>query len=359
MKRYLLIGVVVAVTVLAVLWINYDRGFIKTKAEPVVQKNSPRPIQGLVQEPIKIVSNESAVKETIKQLSQSGLPSLTNQQIQSYLTSNERDATCLVIGSRLSKNPELLREAVTRFSDNPVVQLEMALRGPTEEERKTALEAFKQHDPQNPLCDYLDSLTAFEQGDLSKAAGGLIQSLDSGTLQDYSLALASGTEAAYLSAGYNSTEAQLYALFDSAQRNQDTTGKMGVVADKLGELRNQYIKNNDMDAAEPTVAIGLDIGQKIQAQEKPSFLSSLVGIDIEVKILNQLDPLTPINSAGQTVETRLNQLNQQKNQLQSLVQKAQDLPISKMSDEQMKDYTQRLRSQGEVNATQWWLDQNK
>ena len=359
MKRYLLIGVVVSVVALAVLWINYDRKLNKSKKEIVIPQVSPRPITGLVQEPKKIISNESAIKETIIQLSQKGLPSLTSQQIQGYLTSNDRDATSLVIGSRLSKNSELLREAVTRFGDNPVVQLEMALRGPTQEERQAALDAFKQHDPQNSLCDYLDSLSAFERGDFSKAAGGLIQSLDSGTLQDYSLVLASGTEAAYLSAGYNSTEAQLYALFDSAQRNQDTTGKMGAVADKLGELRDQYIKNNDMDAAEPTVTIGLDIGQKIQSQGNPSFLSSLVGIDIEAKILNQLDPSTPINSVGQTAEARLAELNQQKNLLQTLVQKAQDLPISKMSDEQMKDYTRRLRSQGEVNATQWWIDQNK
>jgi hypothetical protein len=359
MKRYLFIGSVVSVVVLAVLWINYDRELNKPKSETLVLPHSPRPITGLIQEPKKNTSNESVIKETIKQLSQKGLPSLTNQQIQGYLTSNDRDATSLVIGSRLSKNPELLREAVTRFGDNPVVQLEMALRGPTPEERQAALDAFKTHDPQNSLCDYLDSLSAFERGDFSKAAGGLIQSLDSGTLQDYSLVLASGTEAAYLSAGYNSTEAQLYALFDSAQRNQDTTGKMGAVADKLGELRDQYIKNNDMEAAEPTVTIGLDIGQKIQSQGNPSFLSSLVGIDIEAKILNQLDPSTPINSVGQTTEARLTELNQQKNLLQTLVQKAQDLPISKMSDEQMKDYTQRLRSQGEVNATQWWIDQNK
>ena len=359
MKRYLLIGVVVSVVALAVLWINYDRKLNKSKKEIVTPQVSPRPITGLVQEPKKIISNESAIKETIIQLSQKGLPSLTSQQIQGYLTSNDRDATSLVIGSRLSKNPELLREAVTRFGDNPVVQLEMALRGPTQEERQAALDAFKQHDPQNSLCDYLDSLSAFERGDFAKAAGGLIQSLDSGTLQDYSLVLASGTEAAYLAAGYNSTEAQLYALFDSAQRNQDTTGKMGAVADKLGELRDQYIKNNDMDAAEPTVTIGLDIGQKIQSQGNPSFLSSLVGIDIEAKILNQLDPSTPINSVGQTAEARLAELNQQKNLLQTLVQKAQDLPISKMTDEQMKDYTQILRSQGEVSATQWWVNQNK
>jgi len=359
MKWFKVIAAILAVSVISViLWWPKDR-LGETKAESPVQKMSPRPITGLVQEPKKIISNESAIKETIIQLSQKGLPSLTSQQIQGYLTSNDRDATSLVIGSRLSKNPELLREAVTRFGDNPVVQLEMALHGPTQEERQAALDAFKQHDPQNSLCDYLDSLSAFERGDFSKAAGGLIQSLDSGTLQDYSLVLASGTEAAYLAAGYNSTEAQLYALFDSAQRNQDTTGKMGAVADKLGELRDQYIKNNDMDAAEPTVAIGLDIGQKIQSQEKPSFLSSLVGIDIESKILSQLDPTTPINSAGQTAETRLTELNQQKNLLQTLVQKVQDLPISKMSDEQMKDYTQKLRNQGEVNATQWWIDQNK
>ena len=359
MKWYQIIGVSLAVSVVSVLlwWPNDRLG--GTKSKVVVQKINPRPTQGLIQEPRAVITNESSIKDIIKQLSQNGLPTLTNQQIQGYLTSNDRDATCLVIGSRLSKNPELLREAVTRFGDNPVVQLEMALRGPTQEERQAALDAFKQHDPQNSLCDYLDSLSSFERGDFSKAAGGLIQSLDNGTLQDYSLVLASGTEAAYLSAGYTSTEAQLYALFDSAQRNQDTTSKVGALADKLGELRDQYIKNNDMDAAEPTVAIGLDIGQKIQAQEKPSFLSSLVGIDIESKILNQLDPLTPINSAGQTAEARLKELNQQKNQLQSLVQKAQDLPVSKMSDEQMKDYAQRLRSQGEVNATQWWLDQNK
>ena len=359
MKWYQIIGASLAVSILSFfLWRSNDRvGGTQSKTE--VKKITPRPIQGLVQEPKRTASSESVIKETISRLSQNGLPALTDQQIQGYLTSNERDATCLIVGSRLSKNPELLREAVARFGENPVVQLEMALRGPTQEERQLALQTFKQHDPQNPLCDYLDSFSAFERGDFSKAAGGLMQSLDSGTLQDYSLVLASGTEAAYLAAGYTSTEAQLYALFDSSQRNQDTTSKMGAVADKLGELRDQYIKNNDVDAAEPTVAIGLDIGQKIQSQENPSFLSSLVGIDIEAKILNQLDPLTPINPAGQTAEARLNELNQQKNLLQNLVQKVQDLPISKMSDEQMKDYTQRLRNQGEVNATQWWVNQNK
>lgn len=359
MKLYQIIGASLAVSILSFLlwWANDRLG--GTHSKPTVQKIAPRPIQGLSQEPQKTVASESVIKETINRLSQNGLPALSDQQIQGYLTSNERDATCLIVGSRLSKNPDLLREAVARFGENPVVQLEMALRGPTQEERQLALQTFKQHDPQNPLCDYLDSLSAFERGDFSKAAVGLIQSLDSGTLQDYSLVLASGTEAAYLAAGYNSTEAQLYALYDSAQRNQDTTGKMGAVANKLGELRDQYIKNNDIDAAEPTVTIGLDIGQKIQSQENPSFLSSLVGIDIEAKILNQLDPLTPINSAGQTAEARLGELNQQKNLLQNLVQKVQDLPFSKMSDEQMKDYTQRLRNQGEINATQWWVDQNK
>ena len=260
MNWYKIIGASLAVSFLSFLlwWPNNRLG--ETKPKAVVQKNTPRSIQGLVQEPKKIVSNEEAVKVTIKQLSQNGLPSLTDQQIQGYLTSNDRDATCLIVGSRLSKNPELLREAVARFGDNPVVQLEMALRGTNPEERQAALDSFKQHDPQNPLCDYLDSLNAFERGDFAKAAGGLIQSLDSGTLQDYSLVLASGTEAAYLAAGFSSTDAQLYALFDSAQRNQDTTGKMGAVANKLGELRDHYIKNNDIDGAEPTVAIGLDIG---------------------------------------------------------------------------------------------------
>jgi hypothetical protein len=108
-----------------------------------------------------------------------------------------------------------------------------------------------------------------------KQAVDLIQSLDSGTLQDYSLVLASGTEAAYLAAGYTSTESQLFALFDSAQRNQDTTSKLEAVANKIDNLRNEFIKNNDMDGAEPTVSIAISMGQKIQAQENPSFLSSL------------------------------------------------------------------------------------
>ena len=73
MKRYLLIGVVVAAAVLAVLWINYDGRVVKTKSEAVIPKNTPRPITGLVQEPIKTNSNESNVKEIIKQLSQNGL----------------------------------------------------------------------------------------------------------------------------------------------------------------------------------------------------------------------------------------------------------------------------------------------
>jgi hypothetical protein len=46
----------------------------------------------------------------------------------------------------------------------------MALHGSTPEERQTALQAFKEHDPQNPLCDYLDSFAAFEKGTFPKQA---------------------------------------------------------------------------------------------------------------------------------------------------------------------------------------------
>lgn len=360
MKRGIIIGLTLA-TLLGIGWVFnlQPKATQKLPEILITNKTKGRSIQGLTRNRNPVPTDDSLVREIIARLGKNGPPVLTAEQIQGYLISNDRDAMSLIVGSRLSKNPELLREAVQRFADNPLVQLEMTLHGTTPAERQDALAAFKIHDPQNPLCEYLDTALSFEKGDYAQATDGLLQSLDRGTLQDYSLVLSAGTEAAYLAGGYSPAESQIYALYDSAQRNKDTTEKLSGVADTLGNLRDQFIKNNDIDGAEPTVAVGLDIGQKIQAQDKPSFLSRLVGLEIEIKILGQLDPLTPVGPDGQSAVMRLDELNQQKNALQGLLQKTQDFPMDKMSDEQMKDYVQHVRNFGEIEAAQWWSNQNQ
>jgi uncharacterized protein YneF (UPF0154 family) len=94
MNRYQLIGIFLIVGLLAGWWVNHEKVSNKSKPQPADQKITPRPIQGLIQDSPKNIPSEVVIKDIIKQITQNGLPALSDQQIQGYITSNDRDATC-------------------------------------------------------------------------------------------------------------------------------------------------------------------------------------------------------------------------------------------------------------------------
>lgn len=284
-----------------------------------------------------------------EELAKNGPPQLSPEQLRDYLELAGRDAASLIVASRLAKDSAYLFEAAAQFPEDPLVQLEVALSpDATPEDKRLALEAFRNVSPDNALGDYLSAHLAFSQGDYAAAANGLIDSMDHGALADFSEQILAGTEQAYRSTGLDDLTAQLAAM---ASLTRPTLTPLREVSQHLDGLKDEFIKAEDFDAAEPAVIIGLNLGQKIQASA-PFLVDQLVGMSIERNFLVQLDPLTQAGPGGQTAEERLATLDQDRLAITTQTQAFAEV-APRMDAATAKEYFGRMRRDGELAAMKW------
>ncbi len=293
-------------------------------------------------------------QDVIAQFAKSGIPKLSSEQIELFLKEKKRGPDSLLAAYRLSQDVNYLHEAVRNFPNNSAVQLEAALRGPTVAERQQGIDAFKKLSPESPLGNYLQADFSFSQGDYATAAQGLSQTLSNGKLPDFSASLFQNTEGAFLVAGYSPIEAKVAALFAFNEDRIRSLTSLQNVSDNLSELRNQFIQQGDIDAAEPTVQMEISLGQRIQNQVNPALLNALVGQAIERRTLETLDPATPLGTNGETVQGRLAELTTKSQETGELLNSIQRYPIESMSAEELNHYTQHVQQEGEIGAIKWW-----
>ena len=337
-------------------WLNraqFQPAQVSTPAQEIVAPRSAPPVL------TNNATTETAKspQEIITQFAQSGAPKLSAGQIELFLQQKNRGADSLLAAYRLSQDPAYLKEAVKNFADNPAVQLEVALRASTATERMQGIDAFKKLSPDNPLGNYLQADLAFTQGDYASAAQGLSANLSNGTLPDFSAALFQNTESAYLSSGYTPIESKIAALFAFNEDRIRSLTSLQNVSDNLSELRNQFIQQGDIDAAEPTVQMEITLGQHIQNQVNPALLNALVGQAIERKTLESLDPSTPLGANNETVQSRLAELAIKSQEISGLLNSLQAYPIESMSADELNQYTQHVQQEGEIGALKWWAAQ--
>jgi len=334
-------------------WVNRSRLQPTTASAPAHEALVPRSAQPITSSSATTESPKSP-QEIIAQFVKSGAPKLSVEQIELFLKGKNRGADSLLAAYRLSQDPAYLREAIKNFEDNPAVQLEAALRAPTVEERRQGIEAFKKLSPDNPLGNYLQADLAFTQGDYANAAEGLSANLSNGTLPDFSASLFQNTESAYSSSGYTPIESKIAALFAFNEDRVRYLGSLQNVSENLTNLRNQFIQQGDIDAAEPTVQMEITLGQHIQNQVNPALLNALVGQAIERRTLESLDPATPLGSNNGTVQSRLDELATKGQEINVLLNSLQAYPIESMSPEELNQYTQHVQQDGEIGALKWW-----
>ncbi|MCX6919811.1 MAG: hypothetical protein NTX20_00575 [Verrucomicrobia bacterium] len=285
---------------------------------------------------------------TIKEILEGKVPQLNQLEIEAFLKNQGRTTINLLAASRLLNDLSFAREAAKADPNNPSAQLELALRGETPEEKSAAVAAFREAAPGNSLGDYLAAHQAFAAGDAGGAAAALIQSLDNPLFADYSQQLVAGSEQAYLDAGYEPTAAAGVAMLAlTIPRVQP----LMEVSKNLLSLQQEFIRTADFDTAEPTVIIGLTLGQRIQDQG-PYLIDQLMGVSIERKFLEQLDPLTQAGPGGQTAGERLDALDAKLMEMRSLTTAFTEKFAS--SDEPTQaQYLEKMKSEGELAAMRW------
>lgn len=114
-----------------------------------------------------------------------------------------------------------------------------------------------------------------------------------------------------------------------------------------------YQQSGDQTSHDTALQIAVDLGRRLDDPSgSESMLHQLVGLSMETAALSGLDPSVSYDTAGQTVQNRLDQLAQQKATLQTLT--AQADPLWKtLSDQDWVGFHAQLAASGEESALHW------
>ena len=274
---------------------------------------------------------------------------LTKAELDAYLARHGRDALSLLVASRLANDLALLREAVQADPGEAMAQLELALRSDIPAEKKAAIEAFRALQPDNPLGNYLGAQAAFAAGDYAKAAQDLLHSMDQGVLRNHSLRLLEATGEAYAEAGYEPTAALIAGLGKSVGVTLEQSRLSVAIKAGLQTMQDEFVKAADFDAVEPTLLVGIDLGQRLQ-DPKAMMIEQLTGISVESGFLRQLDPVTLVG--GVSAGERLTQLEGRSAEFMELTQSMVGF-ARQATDEDLSRYFEIFRRDGELAAARW------
>jgi RNA polymerase sigma factor (sigma-70 family) len=276
---------------------------------------------------------------------------LTPAQVASYLAANGRNAASLLAAYRTTRDPALLAEAAQKYPNDPQVAFEAAMQGDTSSEvRHSWLGALEQAAPDNSLPNYLSALDYFKSGQTAEAVQEINAAAGKDQFQDYSQARIEADEAAYLAAGYAPGEAKMMA---NAFLPEAELPQLKELAQNLIGLAAGYQQSGDQTSQDTALQIAADLGRRLDDPSgSESMLHQLVGLSIETAALSGLDPSAPYDSAGQTVQNRLDQLAQQKATLQTLTAQADPL-WQTLSDQDWVDFHTQLATSGEETALHW------
>ena len=318
---------------------------VAVKAEPTIKPRSAADIIPLLQDPPKQMGL------TIKEMLAGKVPKLNQLEVEAFLKNQGRSTTNLLAASRILKDLSYAREAAKLDPKDPAAQLELALRGETPEEKSAALAAFREAAPGNSLGDYLAAHQAFASGDIGAAGAALIQSLDNPLFADYTQKIVAGSEQAFLDAGYEPQPAAVLAMLSIEWAQGQPIRE---ASESLIQLQTELIRMADFDAVEPTVIIGLTLGQRLQEQG-PYMIDRLLGISIERRFLQQLDPLTLAGPGGQAAGERLETLQTDLLEIGSLASAFPE-KFDSADDAIQSQYIAKLKSEGELAAMRWLVN---
>jgi RNA polymerase sigma factor (sigma-70 family) len=275
---------------------------------------------------------------------------LTAEQVESYLKVNRRDAASLLAAFRTTGDPALLQEAMQKYPGDPQVAFEAVFKKDVSpEERRQWLDAFKQSAPDNALANYLSALDYFKAGQTDQAVQELVAASVKPQFQDYRLEAAQNDIEAYLAAGYSVAEAKTLGVSQLGLPQLQPLRELA--RDYLIPLANSYQQAGDETSSQAALQMGLNLAQRLEVP--PGFLiNGLVGMAIERIAFSAMDPNSPYGGDGQTVQDRLNQLDQQKAALRELGQQFDTLRPT-LSDQDWINYRDRDMNFGEVAAMQW------
>jgi len=278
-----------------------------------------------------------------EKLLKGGSISLTEDQVNAFLESHRRSADSLVALGDLAS----LREGMERFPSDALLKFQMAIKGETAEERRSALRALTDLSPNNPLGDYLSAHRSIVEGDTEQALKNLATASAKPSYYDFFLDQAQAREELYLSTGMTPTDAKAAGMFGIEMPHLQELRDLGR---QLARLQEEHAAKGDVEKAEAIRDMGLNMAWQLQASGS-TLLHELVGVVIEKNLLQGADPGTALLTDGTTAGQRLEALDHRKDYIREMA-KYSDL-LTRLPEHDLLSYLDRSKAMGEINALEW------
>lgn len=350
-----------AIVVLRLLWpaAPPDRFLPGTRAMPV---SAHAPNQSTTFHPVSVpAANDSPATNLIARLLRGDTPKLTAEQIEPFLQQNHRNAGSLLAAFLATDDRAYLLEAMEKFPNDPRVDLLAYYRGvpgadylrePASEERRKWLDAFQQSDPDNVLPGLLSARDRFKAGQPELALQEFGAALEKPNLQDYLRDSIQNTEEAYRLAGYSEAEAKTFAMNGLRLRHWAEVQRLG--ADLLS-LGHNYRQAGDESSAQAAFQMAAQLAARVDQPGSLTILPSYIGIMVQRDVLQSMDPTSPYGTGGQTVQDRIDALNQRYSALGGRAKQVREI-LPTLPDADFVNYMDRTLLLGEEAAQGWLLN---
>jgi hypothetical protein len=281
---------------------------------------------------------------------------LSAQEIAPYLEAKQRSAESLLAASRATGDQALLREAIEEYPNDPRVNFTAYFAFKNESspsERRQWLDAFAQSAPDNALVNYLSAQDYLKGGQPDQAIQELMAAAAKSKFQDYLADFTQSTEEAYHTVGLSTVEAKTLAACIFLSPDLPQLRDMG---QSLSDLADQYRQAGDEASAQAVLQMGASLGRRISeatGQGLPTLSHSTIGMALERRMLEALDPASPYGSSGQAVQGRLDELAQAREALDEVRHNGGYEMLQSLSEQDQLAFFDRMKASGELEALRW------
>ena len=318
----------------------------------IASTNFPhRPASRLSQsdQPLEEVTDTLGPSNILSRLNDEKLPKLTLEQVASYLRENRTNADSLIAAFYCTQDKSLLDEAKQKFPNDPHVAFVAATQfGDSPEEHRKWIDAFKQLAPNNAMADYLSAADHFNSGEKDQALADIQAALNK-PIQDFHLDFLQSNQEAYRAAGYSELDARVIPSMSLLLPELSQYKKVGV---SLVDLAKSYQQAGDTASAQNALQLAMNLGQRVYDSGPETFVQPLVGMAIQRAALAIMDPNAVYGSDNQTVQSRIDALQQQRDYFKSLGQQRNAF-ASRMSDQDVMNFYDRMWRFGAIPTYEW------
>lgn len=285
----------------------------------------------------------------LKQMMEGRIPELSAEQLKAFVEKQNHSAGSLLAAWLIGQNSVWLDEAAQRYPDDPRVALaKLSTMNEMKGDAREWIERLKKNDPTNGLGWCYDSMNLLKDGATEEARFVLAEAVRLGRFTAYADKSSAGIAAAYASAGYDELSAGMMGMSMSPLPH----------AQIVLNLQKEWLKLPSPGADEALIQDMLHLSRNVSGQsDNRALIMHMVGSSMERKLLNELYALELVPGTKKLVIERMEELDQEKNLINDLIQKALPL-MSSMSEAQWKQYFRRYTVEGELKAMQWLLKQH-